>query len=137
MLNATPTGAQVIVLAGSRAQPVTLEQATPAIEQFLLNERKREILAKDIKAMRDARDDRVRRQVRGVGGGRWAPRPPRRVPCPPPKLPNPSESSAIPGLIAAARGPGRTRFPAPSLVRRPADVGAWRLTRMLPGWAHG
>ena len=35
---------EVIVLAGSRAQPVTLEQATPAIEQYLLNERKREIL---------------------------------------------------------------------------------------------
>jgi EpsD family peptidyl-prolyl cis-trans isomerase len=54
LLNATPTGAQVIVLAGSRSQPVTLEQATPAIEQFLLNERKRDILAKDMKAMRDA-----------------------------------------------------------------------------------
>jgi EpsD family peptidyl-prolyl cis-trans isomerase len=54
LLNTTPTGAQVIVLAGSRAQPVSLEQATPAIEQFLLNERKRDILAKDVKAMRDA-----------------------------------------------------------------------------------
>ena len=54
ILSPAPTGAQVIVLAGSRAQPVTLEQATPAIEQFLLNERKREILAKDMKAMREA-----------------------------------------------------------------------------------
>ncbi len=54
ILTATPNGAQVIVLAGSRSQPVTMEQATPAIEQFLLNERKREILAKDIKALRDA-----------------------------------------------------------------------------------
>lgn len=53
MPTATPTGAQVIVLAGSRVQSVTLEQATPAIEQYLLNERKREILAKDIKALRD------------------------------------------------------------------------------------
>lgn len=54
ILSPTPTGAQVIVLAASRAQPVTLEQATPAIEQFLLNERKRELLAKDIKALREA-----------------------------------------------------------------------------------
>ena len=54
ILSPAPTGAQVIVLAGSRAQPVTIEQATPAIEQFLLNERKREILAKDMKAMREA-----------------------------------------------------------------------------------
>ncbi len=53
MLNTTPTGAQLIVVAGSRAQPVTLEQATPAIEQYLLNARKREIIAKDIKALRD------------------------------------------------------------------------------------
>jgi EpsD family peptidyl-prolyl cis-trans isomerase len=54
LLNATPTGAQVIMLASSRSQPVTLQQATPAIEQFLMNERKREIIAKDMKAMRDA-----------------------------------------------------------------------------------
>lgn len=54
LLNTTPTGAQVIVLAGSRLQPVTLDQAKPAIEQFLLNERKRELIAKDLKALRDA-----------------------------------------------------------------------------------
>ena len=54
LLNASPAGAQVIVLAGSRAQPVSLDQARPAIEQYLLNERKREILAKDLKALRDA-----------------------------------------------------------------------------------
>ncbi|HPO19675.1 MAG TPA: EpsD family peptidyl-prolyl cis-trans isomerase [Rubrivivax sp.] len=54
VLNATPSGAQLIVLAGSRAQPVTLEQAAPAIEQFLLNARKRELVAKDLKALRDA-----------------------------------------------------------------------------------
>ncbi len=54
LLNPSASGAQVIVLAGSRSQPVSLQQATPAIEQFILNERKREILAKDIKAMRGA-----------------------------------------------------------------------------------
>lgn len=53
MLNTTPAGAQLVVLAGSRSQPVTLEQATPAIEHFLLNARKRELVAKDIKALRD------------------------------------------------------------------------------------
>lgn len=54
VLNATPAGAQLIVLAGSRAQPVTLEQATPAIEQYLLNARKRELVAKDLKTLREA-----------------------------------------------------------------------------------
>ena len=53
MLNATPAGAQLIVLAGSRAQPVSQEQATPAIEQFLLNARKRELIAKDLEALRE------------------------------------------------------------------------------------
>ena len=52
LLSPSPSGAQVIVLAGSRSQPVTLEQATPAIEQFLLNERKRELVAADMKSLR-------------------------------------------------------------------------------------
>lgn len=50
----TPTGAQVIVLAGSRSQPVNEEQARPAIEQFLLNERRRKLVEDDIKALRSA-----------------------------------------------------------------------------------
>ena len=48
------SGAQVVVLAGSRSQPVTEEQARPAIEQYLLNERKRKLVEDDIKAMRTA-----------------------------------------------------------------------------------
>jgi EpsD family peptidyl-prolyl cis-trans isomerase len=54
IFNATPTGAQVILLAGSRTQPVTEEQAAPAIEQFLLNERKRKLISDDMKALRAA-----------------------------------------------------------------------------------
>ena len=50
----SPAGAQVIVLAGSRSQPVSLEQARPAIEQFLLNDRKRKLVEDDGKAMRAA-----------------------------------------------------------------------------------
>ncbi len=47
-----PNGAQVIVLAGSRSQPVTEEQSRPAIEQFLLNDRKRKLIEDDAKALR-------------------------------------------------------------------------------------
>lgn len=47
-------GAQVILLASSRSQPVTLEQATPAIEQFLVNERKRKLLEEETKSLRAA-----------------------------------------------------------------------------------
>jgi EpsD family peptidyl-prolyl cis-trans isomerase len=54
IINTTPTGAQVLVLAGSRTQPVSEEQARPAIEQYLLNERKRKLVEDDIKALRAA-----------------------------------------------------------------------------------
>ena len=47
-------GVQVIVLAGSRSQPVNEEQARPAIEQFLLNDRKRKLIEDDMKAARAA-----------------------------------------------------------------------------------
>ena len=47
-------GVQVVVLAGSRSQPVTEEQSKPAIEQFILNERKRKLVEDDLKAMRTA-----------------------------------------------------------------------------------
>jgi EpsD family peptidyl-prolyl cis-trans isomerase len=48
------TGVQVVLLAGSRSQPVSEEQARPAIEQYLLNERKRKLVEEDIKALRAA-----------------------------------------------------------------------------------
>ena len=47
-------GVQVVVLAGSRSQPVSEEQARPAIENFLLNERKRKLIDEDRKALRGA-----------------------------------------------------------------------------------
>jgi EpsD family peptidyl-prolyl cis-trans isomerase len=54
MLLPSANGVQVIVLAGSRSQPVSEEQARPAIEQFILNERKRKLIEDDVKAMRTA-----------------------------------------------------------------------------------
>ena len=52
IFNPGPTGVQVLVLAGSRTQPLTEEQARPVIEQFLLTERRRKLLEDDVKAMR-------------------------------------------------------------------------------------
>lgn len=52
LINPIPTGAVVVVLAGSREQPVGEEQARPAIEQFLLNERKRKLLEDDRQRLR-------------------------------------------------------------------------------------
>jgi EpsD family peptidyl-prolyl cis-trans isomerase len=51
-LTVTPTGAAVLFLASSRAQPVDEERASKAIEQFLHNERKRKLVADDLKALR-------------------------------------------------------------------------------------
>ena len=54
MLVPTTTGGQVVVLAGSRPEPVDEARAKPAIEQFLLNEAKRQRVAADLKALRTA-----------------------------------------------------------------------------------
>ena len=54
ILNQGPNGVQVVVLASARSQPVSEEQARPAIEQFLLNDRKRKLIEDDVKAMRPA-----------------------------------------------------------------------------------
>lgn len=51
---ARPNGARVIHLVASRSQPVNLDRATPAIEQYLLNERKRKLIADDLRALRSA-----------------------------------------------------------------------------------
>ena len=50
----TPTGAQVIVLAGSRLEPVDEAHARPAIEQFLIADAKRKRVEADLKALRTA-----------------------------------------------------------------------------------
>jgi len=54
MLVPQPNGVQVIVVAGTRSQPLSEEQARPVIEQYLLNDRKRKLAEEDIKALRGA-----------------------------------------------------------------------------------
>lgn len=74
MVVPTPTGAQVVVLAGSRTQPVSEEQARPAIEQFLLNERRRKLVDEDLKAMRAAaKIEYVGKFAQAAGGAASAP----------------------------------------------------------------
>jgi len=50
----TPVGLRVIWLLGVKPVPVTLEQARPAIEQFMLNERKRSAAANSLKDLRSS-----------------------------------------------------------------------------------
>ena len=54
LFNQSATGAQVVVVAATRSQPVDEARASPAIEQFLLNERKRKLIEDDLKALRGA-----------------------------------------------------------------------------------
>ncbi len=44
----------IVYLAGSQTQPVTLQQATPMIERYLLNAKKRELAEQELKRLRDA-----------------------------------------------------------------------------------
>ncbi|MFG6461716.1 EpsD family peptidyl-prolyl cis-trans isomerase [Roseateles sp. DXS20W] len=53
MVSPAANGITVLFLVGSRSQPVDEARARPAIEAFLLNQRKAEVVQKDIKALRD------------------------------------------------------------------------------------
>ena len=48
------TGASVVVVASARPEPLTLEQASPVIEAFLVNDRRRKAVETDLKALRAA-----------------------------------------------------------------------------------
>jgi EpsD family peptidyl-prolyl cis-trans isomerase len=52
LLQQTARGAQVVVLKSAKAQPVSETQAARAIEQYLVNEQRRKLLADDLKALR-------------------------------------------------------------------------------------
>lgn len=49
-----PNGLNVLIVAAAKPAPVTEEKARPAIEQFLLNERKRKLVSDEIKRLRTA-----------------------------------------------------------------------------------
>lgn len=83
VLQPSPNGAQVIVLVNSRSQPVTLEQATPAIEQFLLNDRKRKLVEDDVKRLRgDSKIEYVGKFAEGAASAPAASPAPAAAPAP-------------------------------------------------------
>ncbi len=53
LINPTPSGLQVLVLLGTQTQPVSEDQARPAIEQFLFNENKRKVIETDLRVLRE------------------------------------------------------------------------------------
>ena len=99
-ISQTPTGLTVLFLAGSRSQPVDEARAKPAIEAFLANQRKGELVQKDIKAMRDAaKIEYVGKFAEGAPGTAAASAP---VAAATAVAPLPPPASAASGLDAAA-----------------------------------
>jgi len=91
-----------VVLAGSRSQPVTEDQARPAIEQFILNERKRKLMEDDVKQMRaSAKIEYIGKFVPGAAADA------------------PAAGAAAPATAAPAPAPAT---PAASGAMSPADI---------------
>lgn len=98
----TASGAQAVMLAGSRLMPVTLDQARPAIEQFLLNERKRKLIEEDLKAMRAAA--RIEYIGKFAEAAASAPAAGSGQAASPAAPAAPAEATALPALPAASAG---------------------------------
>ncbi len=111
IFTATPTGAQVVIVAGSRSQPVDEARATPAIEQFLWNERKRKVVEDDMKALRGAS------KLQYVG--EYAKGGAKEVTSPPPAA---SEASPLTS-IAPAMPAGSIPSAAPNVEVEPINTG--------------
>jgi len=104
----TPNGLQIVVLAGSRSQPVDLARATPAIEQFLLNDRRRELVAKDLKEARaQAKIEYVGRFAEAASGVPAVAEAP--APAPAASAPAPAASSGDLSASDVLKGLGKTK----------------------------
>jgi EpsD family peptidyl-prolyl cis-trans isomerase len=99
-----PNGLQVVFLAGSRMQPVSEEQARPAIEAYLLNERKRKLVEDDIKALRSgAKIEYVGKFAEGAASAPAAGAAPAAGPAPA-AAPTPAMAPTTPAAPASAGG---------------------------------
>ena len=111
IFNAVPKGAQIVALAASRSQPIDEARATPAIEQFLLNERKRKVVEDDLKGLRAAAKVEYVGEY-AKGGAREA------------KAPAPAASEAAPlTSIAPAMPAGSIPSAAPQVEVEPINTG--------------
>lgn len=102
VLAPTATGAQVIVLAGSRTEPIDEARARPAIEQFLWNDAKRKLLEADMKSLRaDAKIEYVGKFAEPAASAPGAASAPAAAPAPlPASAAETSENPPAAGLNA-------------------------------------
>lgn len=54
VFSVTPTGARLVTLMQARSAPLSEEQARPAIEQYLVNDRRRKAVEQDLKTIRSS-----------------------------------------------------------------------------------
>jgi EpsD family peptidyl-prolyl cis-trans isomerase len=103
----TPTGVTMLYLAASRSQPVDLQRATAAVEQFLLNERRRKLLEDDRVALRE------KAKIEYVGAyAEGAPKP------------EPVTTAPEPPLTTIAPNLGPAASAAPQIEVAPVSAGA-------------
>jgi len=102
IVSRTPGGMQVLMLAGSRSQPVDEARAKPSIEAFLLNQRKGELIAKQMKELRE--------KAKIEYQGKFAEKPAAAASAAPtasaPAVPSLSEPASAPALDASAISKG-------------------------------
>ncbi len=96
VLMPSANGAQVVLLVGSRSEPVDEARAKPAIEQFLSNDAKRKLVETDIKALRAAAKIEYE--------GKFAPPPAGAASATPAKAAAPATAPVAPPPPAASEG---------------------------------
>jgi EpsD family peptidyl-prolyl cis-trans isomerase len=123
IFSATPSGAQVVIMAGSRSQPVDEARATPAIEQFLWNERKRKVVEDDLKALRSAAKIEYVGDYAKGGSNEVKPPPPAASEAPPltsiaPAMPAGSIPSAAPQIEVEPINSGAASSPSSGTLEK-------------------
>lgn len=106
MVSPAANGITVLFLVGSRSQPVDEARARPAIEAFLLNQRKAEVVQKDIKALRDSsKIEYVGKFAQPAPAAASAPAAAAPAPAPTPaEAPAPAASGLDPASISKGMG---------------------------------
>ena len=108
MVSPSPNGLSVLFLVSSRSQPVDEARARPAIEAFLVNQRKAEAVQKDVKALRDSSKieyvGKFAQPAPAGGAVAPAPLPAASDPVTPAAAPAPAASGLDPASISKGMG---------------------------------
>ena len=123
IFNTVPGGVQVVAVLGSRLQPVEEARAIPAVEQFLLNERKRKVVEDDLRALRTAAKVEYVGEYAKGGANEVKPAPPPAPEAPPlmsvaPALPAGSAPVAAPQIEVEPINTGPASAPTSGVLEK-------------------